>query len=313
MRFVRPNLLSAASILVLLSVSAPVGAASSASFRLQYQDLNAAGGRSASASFALTDCLGSEPEAPGKSSSASFILYAGCAAAIPVGLAADDDDGDGVPNGVEAGAPNGGDGNGDGIPDQTQGNVTSLPNANSNAYLTLEACADVACTVACPARDVSAVAESDLPEQSDFLFPFGLLGFVLDCSPANVHILYHGIDNFPPNTIYEKFGPNPPGSATSIFYSLPGVVFGSEPVGSDPAVASASFVLTDGAVGDATLVDGMIFDPGGPAFEVTGSVPLLSPKGLGIALLILAITAFFALRRRRVAVPVEKESRRMLS
>jgi hypothetical protein len=298
MHSLRATLLSA--VVLLAFASAPAGAASSASFRLQYDDLNTAGGRSSSASFALTDCVGSQPEAPGKSSSTSFVLYAGCAAAIPGALPADDEDGDGVDNGVESNAPNNGDGNDDGIPDMTQGNVTSLPGAGRPAYITLEACVDGACMTPCQARQVTAVSESELPDQSPLTFPLGLLGFILDCSSANVHILYHAYDQFSPETVYEKYGPNPPGSMTSRYYELPGVTFGSEAVGSDPQVATASFTLTDGGVGDATVVDGMIIDPGGPALLIPQASPALSPMSLALALFALALIALLAMRRGRV-------------
>lgn len=307
MRFVRATVLLAAAIMI---GAGSVRAATSASFRLEYQHVSNAGGRSTSASFALTDCLGAEPEAPGRSSSASFVLYAACAAAIPAGLPADDDDGDGVDNGVEAAAPNGGDGNGDGIPDQAQGNVASLPAASGKGYLTLEACVDGACTTPCQARQVTALAESDLPLQSELFFPFGLLGFTLDCSSANVHILYHSIDQFAPGTVYEKYGPNPPGSSPSFYYALPGVLFGSEAVGSDPAVASATFVLTDGGIGDATPVDGRIVDPGGPAMQTPRGVPALGAVPLALAVLVLALTAWLALLRRHPAAAAHSGSPR---
>ncbi|MDX2165996.1 MAG: choice-of-anchor U domain-containing protein [Deltaproteobacteria bacterium] len=297
MRSLRATLLSVVALLAL--ASAPARAGTSASFRIQYEDLNAAGGSASSASFALTDCLGPEPEAPGKSASSSFLLYAGCAAAIPGALPADDADGDGVDNGVENGAPNNGDGNDDGIPDMTQGNVTSLPGAGRHAYITLEACADGACTTPCQAREVVALAESELPEQSPLTFPVGLLGFIIDCSSANIHILYYALDQFAPETVYEKYGPNPPGSLTSEFYELPGVTFGSEAVGSDPNVASASFTLTDGGIGDATTVDGMIVDPGGPALLIPQASPALSPAALALALIALLGIALLAMRRGR--------------
>jgi len=302
MRFVRATVLLVAAIAV---GAGSAQAGTSASFRLEYEIIDNAGGRSTSASFILTDCLGTEPEAPGRSASASFVLYAACAAAIPAGLAADDDDGDGVDNGVEAAAPNGGDGNDDGIPDQTQGNVASLPRAGGTGYLTLEACVDGACATPCQARQVTAVAEDDLPQQSELVFPFGLLGFILDCSSANIHILYHPIDQFAAGFVYEKFGPNPPGSSPSHYYTLPGVTFGSEPVGSDPAVASASFVLTDGGIGDATPVDGMIVDPGGPALQPPRGVPALGAGALVLAVVVLAVTAWLAQRRRRSAGAID--------
>ena len=48
-----------------------------------------------------------------------------------------DPDADGVPDEVEDAAPNGGDGNDDGTPDNQQANVTSLPNAVDDQYVTL--------------------------------------------------------------------------------------------------------------------------------------------------------------------------------
>jgi hypothetical protein len=310
MRSLRATLLAVVTLLMFAAANSPARAATSASFRLQYEDLNAAGGRSSSASFALTDCLGPEPEAPGKSSSTSFVLYAGCAAAIPGALPADDEDGDGVDNGVENNAPNNGDGNDDGIPDMTQGNVTSLPGAGRPAYITLEACVDGACMTPCQARQVIALPESELPDQSPLTFPLGLLGFILDCSSANVHILYHAYDHFLPETVYEKYGPNPPGSMASIFYQLPGVVFGSEPVGSDPQVANASFTLTDGGIGDATVVDGMIVDPGGPALLIPQASPALSPGALALALIALMLIALPAIRLGRESPQRNTENHR---
>ena len=56
--------------------------ADSANFRLRSQSLNGGLGRSASASFEVSSCLASEPEAGGLSTSASFRLNAGCGAAV---------------------------------------------------------------------------------------------------------------------------------------------------------------------------------------------------------------------------------------
>lgn len=274
--------------------------AASPSFRLSHQSFNSSGGRASSASFRLTDCLGPEPEAGGKSRSSSFVLYAACAAAIPAGLATDDDDGDAVPNGVEDGAPNG-DGNADGVADRIQSHVTSLPSATGQGYMTLEACADMACAPVCHARNVRALTESDLPVGDPrHVFPLGLLEFNIDCSPADIRILYHGLNQFVPTVEYVKFGPNPPDTPPDVFYVLPGVIFGVEAVGTDPAVASARFRLTDGAVGDDTGVDGLIFDQGGPGLpQEISAAPLLTPAGLVITLFVLVLVARAAWRRHR--------------
>lgn len=288
-----------------LSVLPPVATAqtsSSASFRLPAQALTSEGGTAGSASFRVSDCIAPESEAPGKSTSASFILYAGCPAAMPAGLANDDDDGDGVDNGVEEGAPNDGDGNADGTPDLVQGHVTSVTAPGSGAYLTIVACADAGCMATCQLRDVYTVAEANLPVQDpDLTFPFGLLGFTTDCPTVFVKVLYHSLNAFNPDVVYEKFGPNPPGSMPSIYYTLPGVIFGSEAVGPDPAVATASFTLVDGGTGDATVADGEIIDPGGPAFALPEApAPALGLTGMAIALALIGAIGGLAIRRRRV-------------
>jgi hypothetical protein len=277
----------------------------SASFRLAHQTFDSSGSTASSANFRVTDCLGPEPEAGGRSASSSFLLFAACAAAIPAGLAADDDDADGVPNGTEDGAPNGGDGNGDGIPDRVQGHVTSLPSATGAGYITFEACGDVACSPICQAKNVRSLTENDLPLQDpDRDFPFGLLEFGLACSPANVRILYHGSDGFTSSVGYINFGPNPPGVPPSEFYELPAVVFGVDMVGADSAVASARFTLTDGSIGDDTVVDGMIFDLGGPALPGPPQLgpapaPALDIVGMALAILVLLLISMLAFRRRQ--------------
>ncbi|MGH7788808.1 MAG: hypothetical protein ACRERC_18195 [Candidatus Binatia bacterium] len=286
-------------VLACASPSRAQPVASSASFRLVNPALNGASGKSTSVSFSLHGCLGTLPEVSGKSTSASFKVYAGCVAALPAGLPADDDDGDGVGNATEQGAPNGGDGNDDGVPDFLQGNVTSLPSP-SGSYETVEACANAACSSTCQLRRVRALAEADLPQQNPNLdFPVGLLEFVIDCTDADMRILYSALGEFRPGFVYEKFGPNPPGHQPSVFYTLPGVTFGSQPVGSDPAVAVALFHLKDGAVGDDTVADGTIFDQGGPAIAPpVAPAPALGPTAMAVALLALSLVSWIAFRRR---------------
>ncbi len=99
-------------------------------------------------------------------------------------------DGDGVPDLVEDGAPNDGDGNGDGIPDAQQPHVTSLPNLIDNSYLTL-----VAPPTAC-LKNVQFVAN---PSPADtpygWAFPLGFIDFTVGCiapgSAATVTLLLH--------------------------------------------------------------------------------------------------------------------------
>lgn len=287
----RRHLVALAFVMATAVSAASAQTSTSASFRLSHQTVDSSGGTASSANYRMTDCLGPEPEAGGRLTSSSFVLHAACAAAVPAGLAADDDDGDGVSNGTEEGAPNGGDGNGDGTVDSLQGQVTSLPAASSNGYITFEACGDMACSSICQASNVRALLEADLPQQSDrFQFPFGLLEFAVNCSPVNIRVLYHGSNGFV-EVDYIKFGPNPPGVPPSEFYELPGVLFGIDAVGADDAVASARFTLTDGLIGDDTGVDGTIFDQGGPAVTLAAPVPVLNGVGDAVLILVLLMLA----------------------
>jgi hypothetical protein len=182
-----------------------------------------------------------------------------------------DNDGDGVPGTTEDGAPNGGDGNGDGIPDRDQPEVTSLPSAPGRGYLTL--IADCGQNL-----NVAAFTEPQLGNDTPFNYPFGLLGFTLPCSPANVTVLYHGASIPLVPQIYRKYGPVAPVFGAAQFYTLPGVVFDTTTVAGQ-AVARVRFTLTDGQLGDDTAVDGLIIDQGGPAVPAASPAPIVSRAG----------------------------------
>jgi hypothetical protein len=298
--------LIAVTAFVLACASVLARPAAADNFKIEQQTFTAAGGHSSSSSFQLWSCLRPEALAGGLSSSSSFILYSGCTGAIPGYGAFDDDDGDSVPSGVEDAAPNGGDGNGDGIADEEQGWVASLDSGTHRGYVTVQACADAGCTTTCQLQDVEALREEDLPSQSPNLaFPFGLLQFTVDCSPAYMQVLFHGVTGLSP-LHYIKFGPNPPGPNTDVYYELPGVTFDSISVGSEPAVIRARFVLNDGQLGDDDHVagtNGSITDPGGPGYYQASPVPLLSAMGLCLAVGMLLLVAAFALRRRPLLRP----------
>jgi len=99
-------------------------------------------------------------------------------------------DGDGAPDDVEGGAPNGGDGNGDGIPDRLQPEVASLPNLLGGRYLTL---------VAPPATCLKNVEFVANPAPADtpygWAFPLGFINFTVGCiapgSAVTVTLLLH--------------------------------------------------------------------------------------------------------------------------
>ncbi len=90
----------------------------------------------------------------------------------------------------------------------------------------------------------------------------------------------------------------PANPATVAFYTLPGVTFGSA-----NGVPTATFTLTDGALGDddtGANPRGRIVDPGGPAratVVVVAAIPTLTPWSLAL-LSVLLMVAYRAGRRR---------------
>jgi len=217
-----------------------------------------------------------------------------------VGDACDlDDDGDGVSDVIEDAAPNGGDGNNDTFADSVQWGVASLPAAAGGSYLTVEVfgnCGNL--------RSVAAATEAAQPAQDTFFdYPQGLVSFRLPCASGTVRILYHGLAAIPAGWVYRKYGPTTPGSpGTAAWYTLPGAFFGST------TVATATFTLTDGSLGDDTGVDGEIVDQGGPAQPVPGPpppppfvIPTVSTLGLVVLGAALLAAALLRLRRGRAA------------
>ena len=116
-----------------------------------------------------------------------------------------DDDGDGIGDQIEQGAPNNGDGDNDGTPDSDQDNVTSLQNAVDQQYVTMKSpsgtqLADVEVT--------ENPSPEDAPEGEEF--PAGFFGFTVEntepAASTTVELF------FPEGTIiltYWKYGPTP--------------------------------------------------------------------------------------------------------
>jgi uncharacterized repeat protein (TIGR01451 family) len=194
-----------------------------------------------------------------------------------------DTDGDGVADGVEQAAPNGGDGNGDGIPDHTQSTVASLPAATGSGYLTLQS--------SCALQEVYVTTESAMPSDDPaFEYPHGMIAFRAPCSSATFSLFVYGSGAV---SSYRKYGPLPPGGPSQ-WYGLPGASFQVVTVGSlHPR--RIDFSLTDGGTGDDTVVDGVIVDQGGPA-DPTANIPTLDEWAL--LALAMVIAAFAALKLR---------------
>jgi len=206
--------------------------------------------------------------------------------------AAFSDDGDGVPGSVEDGAPNGGDGNGDGTPDRLQSGVTSLPSSMGQGYIT------VATSGGC-GQSENVRSYTETPDDSGYVYPFGLVGFELPCSSATVRVYFYGVTDLRGYT-YRKYGPLPPHTGDSAWYTMPGVTYGTEVIGGQ-TVAYAESVLIDGQLGDDTGVDGRIVDQGGPGQEQTVAVaaPAMTEWGMLVFMVLSGLAAFRQLKRQR--------------
>lgn len=200
----------------------------------------------------------------------------------------DDSDGDGVPNTVEDGGPNGGDGNGDGIPDSLQPHVATFRAANGNGYITLMS--------TCELREVVALLKDGF-EPAPVLLPYALVEFRLPCANADMTVLYHAGNGWSAGTGYWKYGPETPGQAlTTTWYKLPGLVFDTTKVAGN-TVARARFTLNDGQLGDDTGVDGEIVDQGGPDAPSVARIPTASEWMLLMMAMALALAGAWKLSR----------------
>ena len=190
-----------------------------------------------------------------------------------------DTDGDGVADTEEDAAPNGGDGNDDGTPDRLQASVASLPDPGGINYVTIEVAAGCAGLL-----DVATVAESWLPvEDLVYDYPFGLVSLRLPCTTATITAIFHGASSLVGP--YRQYGPTLPGNpATAEWYTLSAATFGTKTVGGS-TVATATFTLQDGMLGDDTAADGQIVSQGGPAVAAPPLIPSLPP----VARLVLAL------------------------
>jgi len=203
-----------------------------------------------------------------------------------------DSDGDGISDEVENGAPNGGDGNSDKIQDSTQANVTSLPSATDEGYITIVTSSTCMQNQGVQVCDQDAGACESAPDKG-YSYPFGIVFFVVPCEQTDVSLIFHGVNKVVgPGTPYHfrKFDPTKPGKpATFKWFDFPGAVIDG---------GTVTYSLNDGALGDQTGEDGAIVDPGGLAVAAVPSLPGWSPLVLSA---ILALGAAYFVRRRSLA------------
>jgi hypothetical protein len=270
----------------------------SASFSLQHPTLNVGGGVSSSTSFSLTSCVTHDPA--GSASSSSFRVTVGCvAAALTNDLDVDDDDGDGVSNAEEDGAPNGGDGNDDGTADRLQSHVASF--AGAAGYVTVFVDPADGCD---QLLALGSMPEAALPSDPGYRYPLGYVSFTVECTSAGadapIDVLFHGGSLWPP-IHYRNYGPQAPAFGGPVgFYDLLGAIFDTVIVPGDGTTPRASFVLTDGQLGDHEAADATISTLGGPAFSASDlSIPTLGAAGTLVFAVLLGLVAVLLLMRVR--------------
>ena len=200
-----------------------------------------------------------------------------------------------MPLEVENQVPNFGDGNGDGTQDYLQSRVASIPSATGQGYITVITPED---DDNCVLQNVQTVTEN--PNDPAYDYPYGLVSFEIPCpGPVDVTVIFHGATDLSAFT-YRKNGPNPPGGPI-MWYDMPGVVFNTTVIGGGPTVATATFTLTDGLIGDDTVADGTIYDQGGPGqLAPTVAAPTMTEWGMIIFMLLAVLGSVYYLRRQRI-------------
>jgi hypothetical protein len=182
-------------------------------------------------------------------------------------------DADNIPDQVEDGAPNSGDGNGDGIPDSRQANVASLPVAGGS-YVTLES------PVGTSLADVSTRAVP-LEPPSGIEFPLGALDFVIQDvteSTATVRLfLQPGVEI---NTFY-KYGPTPEDATDHWYEFLHTGSTGAKITGNLNQGYTIILHFLDNGRGDSDPAVGVIRDPGAPGHDPDSTPPVISANVTG--------------------------------
>jgi len=167
-----------------------------------------------------------------------------------------DDDDDGIPDAIEDGAPNGGDGNNDGTLDSQQGNVASLPSAVDGRYVTL---------VSPPGTNLADVQAVDTPADAPagVAFPVGLFQFTVQgLTPGGATVVTLLLPAGVTIDTYYKHGPNPPGAAAQWYEFLFDAGSGT---GANIGAGQVVLNFVDGQRGDDLAgLDGQVVEPGGP-------------------------------------------------
>jgi hypothetical protein len=189
-------------------------------------------------------------------------------------------DEDGVKYELEKDAPNRGDGNGDGIPDYAQNNVVSLESVKRGNYMTIATSDDVQ-----PLINAKNSKSSDA--STEYVYPYGMNSFKINASSATVSMYFHGTESMS-NYVYRKK------TAQGRWINYDRVTFSTVTI-AGKQIAKATLVLTDGdPASDADgVMNGVIDDPGGPAFLASpANIPVWNLKHLILLLCMFGVWVF---------------------
>jgi len=185
----------------------------------------------------------------------------------------EDDDGDGVQDNEENGAPNSGDANDDGTPDRLQPHVASFVSDVTGDYATLEI--DDACQI----NFARTVAETDqAAEDPNYEYPYGLMNFQADCGTAGfiatVKQSYFGATST--GLVLRKHNPS-----AGTYFNIDNPAVEQLTIGGE-TLAKATFQIVDGGSLDMNgSADGVIVDPAGLALQLP--TPAAPSAGNGLS------------------------------
>lgn len=151
------------------------------------------------------------------------------------------------------------DGNQDGILDINQNNVVTILSEDGISYITVESGAGTTLS------DVRLFDYND----NNYVYPFGMVEFKLNVSNADVDIIFHGASNVS-SYVYRKIYSN------SSYNDFQNIEWLTRTINGE-VVNVARLSLSDGGDGDFDgEVNGIIYDPGGPAIPISANIPYWS-------------------------------------
>lgn len=156
--------------------------------------------------------------------------------------------------------PNQGDANGDGVQDHQQPNLRNLFDPVTQRYVTLEVMPTTCEILEAHITNGKSTRDKGLIPKEQLMG--GLIYFELACEKAQISLYYHHLTQLTADMTFWKWGPTLPGQpSTKNWYQLPETQLAMRTVGTQ-SVVTVGYTLTDGELGDDTLKDGLIVDPG---------------------------------------------------